>query len=69
MPIVDMIEGMALGSGVDLAGQLVGDGVIRTPPEEIPDTGGQTEEIFLTLVESQEDQDRALDISVEASAA
>jgi hypothetical protein len=61
MPNVDIIDGMAFGTGVDLGGQIFGDGVIRTQPEIVG--GGQTTDIFLTLVDSQEDQDRALKLS------
>jgi hypothetical protein len=67
MPIVDLIEGMGLGSGVDIGGHIFGDPVVRTTA--VSDTHGQATDIFLTLVESQEDQDSALNLSVEASAA
>ena len=50
MPNVDIIDGMALGTGVDLGGRIFGDGVIRTPPEIVG--GGQTTDIFLTLVDA-----------------
>jgi hypothetical protein len=68
MPIVDLIKGMDFGAGVDLGGQLFGDAVVRTGPDEIKDTGGQTEDIFLTLVETQEDQNTALHLSTSVSA-
>src|SRR5262245_6710009 len=67
MPIVDLIEGMGLGSGVDIGGHIFGDPVVRTAA--VSDTHGQATDIFLTLIESQEDQDSALNLSVEASAA
>lgn len=35
MPQVDIIDGMAFGVGVDLAGQIYGDAVTRTAPEVI----------------------------------
>lgn len=34
MPIVDLIKGIALGSGVDIGGQVFGDSVVRTPPDQ-----------------------------------
>jgi hypothetical protein len=68
MPTVDLIKGMDFGVGVDLAGQLFGDAVLRTQAQEIPGTGGQTTDIILTLVESQEDQDSALQLSTAVSA-
>jgi hypothetical protein len=68
MPSVDLINGMDFGGGVDLGGQLFGDAVVRTPAQEIAGTGGQTEDIFLTLVETQEDQDNALQLSTAVSA-
>jgi hypothetical protein len=67
MPNVDIIDGMAFGTGVDLGGQIFGDGVVRTQPEVVG--GGQTTDIFLTLVDSQEDQDKALNLSTDVSAA
>src|SRR5579864_9101662 len=67
MPIANIIDGMALGTGVDLSGKIFGDGVIRTTPEVVG--GAQQVDIFLTLVESQTDQDQALDLSTEISAA
>ncbi len=68
MPIVDLIKGMDLGAGVDLGGQLFGDAVVRTPGDEIDHTGGQTEDVFLTLVETQDDQNTALHLSTSVSA-
>lgn len=68
MALVDLIKGMDFGAGVDLGGQLFGDAVLRTTPTEIVDTGGKTADIFLTLVESQEEQDSALQLSTSVSA-
>lgn len=68
MPNVDLIRGMDFGVGCDLGGQLFGDAVLRTPGQQIEDTGGQTVDIFLTLVESQQDQDSALQLSTSISA-
>lgn len=67
MPNVDVIDGMSFGTGIDLSGRIFGDGVKRTPAEVVG--GGQTSDIILTLVESQDEQNRALNLSTEVSAA
>lgn len=67
MPSVDIIDGMDYGVGVNLGGKIFGDAVVRTEPVIVG--GGISADIFLTLVQSQEDQNRALDLSTEVSAA
>jgi hypothetical protein len=54
---------MDFGAGVDMSGQIFGDAVVRSEAVEVPGTGGKTEDIFLTLVSSQEEQDSALNLS------
>lgn len=68
MPLVELIKGMAFGTGADLGGQIFGDALVRTTPEDIPGDGGQTEDIFITLVERQEDLCKALNLSTSVSA-
>jgi hypothetical protein len=63
MPNVDIIDGMSFGRGVDLAGGIFGDAVLHTDPETVG--GAKNTDIFLTIVDSQEDQERALKISAD----
>ena len=69
MPVVNILAGMQNGVGVDLSGVLYGDSVIVTPAvANDGTTGGQTSEGEITLVTSQEEQDSALNLSIEVSA-
>ena len=69
MPVVNSLDGMQTGMGVDMSGGLHGDSVVVTPTIAVDGTvGGQISEGEITLVTSQEDQDSALNLSLEVSA-
>ena len=67
MPLLDLLDGMTFGAGIDLAGQLrdtaINGSLPETPQEAVEVTS------YLTFVESQADQDRALGLSTDVSAA
>src|SRR6266516_2157619 len=69
MATVDVVQGMDFGAGINsLIGQVRGDAVIRTDPQDTLGASGQKVLINVKLDESQEDLNSALNISAEVSA-
>lgn len=68
MQLTEYGYGMDLGVGLDtLSGRQRGDGVVRTPAEEVTGAEGQTVSFFLDRIETLEQLETALGVSAEAS--
>ncbi|MEZ5866472.1 MAG: hypothetical protein R3D25_21275 [Geminicoccaceae bacterium] len=66
---IDYVPGHDFGIGIDtVTGSIMGDAIIRTPPEEVTNADGQNSALMVEQVESTEQLAKALSASAEAHA-